>query len=96
MKLEFANTPAEILPVLKQQLESFGARVIFDTPFSGRVDSIAGKLHFVHTGQTLTISLLEDQSHFAPALLLGGIKQMVGEALELVQQSKLQAMRAHA
>ena len=71
MKLEFANTPTEVLPVLKQQLESFGAKVVFETPFSGRVDSIAGKLHFVHAGQTLTISLGEDQGHFTPALLVG-------------------------
>lgn len=96
MKLEFANTPTEVLPVLKQQLESFGAKVVFETPFSGRVDSIAGKLHFVHAGQTLTISLGEDEGHFTPALLVGGIKQMVGEALEIVQQAKLQTMRASA
>lgn len=83
MKLAFPNTPLEVLPILKRQLEQFGAKVHFETETSGHVDSIAGRLAFEHANRVLTIRVVNDQGHFAPALLLGGIKQTVQEACEL-------------
>jgi hypothetical protein len=83
VKLEFPNTPRSVLPILKTQLEQFGARVHFQSETRGHVESIAGKLEFEHVGQQLSIWVCEDKGHFTPALLMGGIKQMVSEAREL-------------
>jgi len=91
MKLQFPNTPKSILPVLKREMEKFGATVHFETETSGHVDSIAGKLGFHHDGHTLTISVLEDAGHFAPNLLIGGIKQTVSEACELLRLGEAHA-----
>jgi hypothetical protein len=84
MKFEFPNTPVSTLPILAKQLEAFGAKVTFTTPTHGTVDSIAGRLGFTHSpANILTIWVAEDAGHFAPRLLVGGIKQMVGEAREI-------------
>ena len=83
MKLEFPNTPLEVLPILKRQLEQFGAQVRFLSETHGVVESIAGELAFEHSGRLLTISVVKEHGHFSRALLIGGIKQMVSEAREL-------------
>lgn len=93
MKLEFQNTPREVLPILKRQLEEFGAQVHFLGPNHGVVESIAGELAFEYSERVLTISVTKELGHFSPQLLLGGIKQMVSEACEMTQR-KTQAATA--
>jgi hypothetical protein len=79
----------EALPVLKRQLEEFGARVHFESETTGRVDSVSGSLAFIHDRHALTVTVIEDRGHFPRALMIGGIRQTVAEAQEIVQ-------RAHA
>lgn len=86
MKLEFPDTPRAVLPILKLQLENFGAIVHFQTRSRGTVDSIAGQLEFQHSGRKLTIRVVKENGHFAKNLLTGGIKQMVSEAREIVMK----------
>jgi hypothetical protein len=88
MTLEFPNVPAQVLPVLKGQLEAFGAKVHFETPSSGHVDSIAGRLRFSHHGEILTVEVVQEHGHFPGAMLIGGMRQTVEEACELVRLGK--------
>lgn len=90
MKFDFPNTPLEALPILKKQLESFGAHVHFETPVTGRVHSIAGQLAFEHQDGTLSIRVVKEEGHFTRGLLIGGIRQMVQEACELVRLGRAQ------
>ena len=86
MKVEFQNTPHEVLPILKRQLEEFGAEVRFLSANHGVVESVAGELAFEYSERVLTISVTKELGHFSPQLLIGGIKHMVSEAREMVQQ----------
>ena len=86
MKFEFPNTSRKVLPILKRQLEQFGATVHFDTRRRGRVESIAGDLTFEHVGGTLTIRVVKQNGHFTDGLLTGGIRQMVEEAREIAKR----------
>ena len=86
MKVEFQNTPHEVLPILKRQLEEFGAEVRFLSANHGVVESVAGELAFEYSERVLTISVTKELGHFSPQLLIGGIKQMVSDAREMVQQ----------
>jgi hypothetical protein len=94
MKVEIPNTPPEVLPILKRQLEGFGCKVRFLSGTHGIVESIAGELTFDYSGRVLTVSVTKEFGHFSPNLLIGGIKQMVSEAREIVQRGKTQAATA--
>lgn len=88
MKFEFPNVPVQVLPILKRQLESFGARVEFDSPTSGRVNSIAGNLAFSHVADKFTVEIIQEFGHFPRSLLIGGIRQHVEEACEVLRLGK--------
>ena len=94
MKVEIPNTPPEVLPILKSQLEQFGCKVRFLSETHGIVESIAGELTFDYSGRVLTVSVTKEFGHFSPQLLIGGIKQMVSEAREMTQRGKTQAATA--
>jgi hypothetical protein len=86
MKIECKNVPEEALPVIADQLRAFGARVRFSDGWSGVVSSIAGKLLFGYESGTLTVTVIEDAGHFPQAMLIGGIKQTVEEACEIIRR----------
>jgi len=79
----------EAVPILAEQLRAFGARVEFDDSWSGIVVSESGTLFFSHGYGMLVVIVQEDFGHFPKALLIGGIKQTIEEANEIVR-------RAHA
>jgi hypothetical protein len=92
--------PESAMPILQSQLEAFGCRVLVDSGFerpqagrvcqdmTGVIDSPSGKIRFEYRGSTLKVWLIEDKGHFARALLVGGVKQMIGEAVELAKHTK--------
>jgi hypothetical protein len=86
MKIECRNVPEEAMPLIAEQLRAFGARVTFSGGWSGVVASIAGKMQFAYDRGTLTVTVLENAGHFPQALLIGGIKQTVEEACEIVRR----------
>ncbi len=73
------------LPALQkiaEQLRGFGCNVHFDTPESGRVTHDAGALRFSHRDGHLTVEIVQDHAHFPRRLLIGGIRQVIEEAVE--------------
>lgn len=91
MKIECKNVPEEALPLIADQLRAFGARVNFSDQWCGMVVSLAGKLFFNYKDGTLEVSVIEDEGHFPKALLIGGIKQTVEEACEIVRRDRLES-----
>jgi hypothetical protein len=81
------GVPRDVLPLLKEQLEAFGSTVSFETPTSGVLSSVAGKLHFEHRDdETLVVEVIENEGHFPEFLIIGGIRQTVQEAVEIHRQ----------
>ena len=77
------------LEILASQLRGFGAEVVFDGPLSGRIQSVSGEMVFLHDGdEGLTVSLTRDAGHFPLNLLVGGIRQMIEEAVELLRHNE--------
>lgn len=70
-----------VIPVLVEQLESFGATIHEN---EGLVITPAGEMRFDYnlTASTLTIRVTKDHGHFPLSMLIGGIKQIVEEAAE--------------
>jgi len=91
------NISAAVLPLLARQLTAFGCVVTFDTPASGIVQCLAGRLTFTHSPDTkvFSVTITDDAGHFPRALLIGGIKQMIAEAHEAVMRQQ-QASAASA
>lgn len=87
MTIECKNVPAAALPLIAEQLRAFGARVDFRDGWSGIVASQSGKMLFTYWPDTLKVTIIEDAGHFPQALLIGGIKQTVEEACEIVRRS---------
>jgi hypothetical protein len=79
----------EALPILAQQLRAFGARVSFEDQWAGLVMAESGTLFFRYEDHRLHVAIVEDHGHFPKALIIGGIKQTVEEANEIIR-------RAHA
>ena len=79
----------EALPILAEQLRAFGARVSFSNGWSGVVASEAGELFFKYRGGSLTVTVTKDLWHFPRLMLIGGMRQTIEEANEIV-------LRAHA
>jgi len=79
----------EALPILAEQLKGFGSNVLFANCRSGIVASEAGELFFNYAHGRLSVTVTRDLGHFPRLMLIGGIKQTVGEANEIVR-------RAHA
>jgi hypothetical protein len=90
LKIEFQDVPFRALDVLAAELRSVGMVVNFDNESvncgSGSAEGISGRLEFLHVGEHLTVTITEDKGHFPEAMLLGGIRQLVSEAVELVNK----------
>lgn len=82
MKFDFPNTPVEVLPILKAQLERLGAHVALSSPTAGEVHSIAGYLTFEHRDSVLSIRVVREEGPFTKGMLIGGIRQMVEAACD--------------
>ncbi len=88
MTVACPNVTAAILPQLAQQLESHACKVVYgrhpDGVIHGTVESIAGRMTFTldESASVLHVTLTADSGHFPRMLLIGGIKQMVAEAVE--------------
>ena len=89
MKLTLHDVPHEAIQVLAKQMEEFGASVAFDSPSSGSLKSVAGKAVFYHNDGKLTVTITEDKGHFPGRMLIGGIRHMVEEAVELANRNRL-------
>ncbi len=74
------NVSALAVELLKTQLRTFGATVD-----DNRVLSVSGEMEFQLEGSTLKVSVIQDRGHFPQMMLVGGIRQMVQEAVELAQ-----------
>jgi hypothetical protein len=83
MTVIIANVPADVVPILRDQLENFGCTVKFHTPSSGTLESPAGALRFEHKEESLTVELIDNRGHFPKMMIVGGIRQMVQEAIEI-------------
>jgi hypothetical protein len=65
--------------------------VSFETPTKGRVEHIAGNLSFEHSGAILTVVVEHNAGHFPTQLVVGGVKQLVQETVELFVRRSAQA-----
>ncbi len=75
--------PLSALPAIAAELRKHGAKVIFaSTRREGLVVSEAGLLGFDHHDGFLEVTILTDNGHFPPQLLIGGIRQVIEEGIE--------------
>jgi hypothetical protein len=93
MKIECQNVPRRALDVLAAELRKFGMVVDFhdlghgsSLHCLGSAAGISGRLYFSHLGTCLTVTITKNEGHFPPMLLAGGIRQLVSEAVELVNK----------
>jgi hypothetical protein len=70
-------SPAAVA-LLKTQLLGFGAVITDDL-----VVTPSGEMRFRHEGLVLEVVVVKDHGHFPRLLLIGGIRQMIEEAVEL-------------
>jgi hypothetical protein len=77
--------PLSALPAIAEELRKFGVTVEFASETCGFVFIDAGTIHFDHEYGELEIRIVEDLGHFPPKMLIGGIKQLVEEAVEAMQ-----------
>jgi hypothetical protein len=89
------RVPVEVLSILEKELKMFGANVLFDSNRSGVVMSAAGTMSFFHDDHALTITIVEDLGHFPRAMVIGGIKQTVYEAVELYNLRRANAEKCN-
>jgi hypothetical protein len=87
MTQEYNNVNEAALHILADQLVEFGAfvkQIEDDAGVSGSVYSVAGDLSFTwqRAVSRLRVTIAEDAGHFSRALLIGGMRQMVEEAVE--------------
>lgn len=79
----------EALPLLGEQMEKHGASlqlVTLGDRVAGSGDCASGRFIFRYENERLTIKLLENHNHFPAAMLIGGLRQMAEEAMELVNK----------
>lgn len=81
--------PPAVLPRIADQLRVCGCKVIFLTDTEGMVVSIAGKIGFNHDGKVLRIGIIENAGHFSRSMLIGGIRQVIEEAVESHQAASM-------
>ncbi len=77
----------EALPILAEQLKGFGCDVLFANRWSGIGASEAGEFVFKYRSGRLTVTVTKDFGHFPRLMLIGGIKQTIGEANEIVRRA---------
>jgi hypothetical protein len=78
------NFPAAALPVLAEELRTFGAEILFESDGRhGELNHFSGRLQWEHlTGDVLMVAVIEQSGHFPVAMLIGGIRQTCQEAAE--------------
>jgi hypothetical protein len=80
-----SDVPARAVGILENQLNMYGCRVLWNSEHSGVIESSAGRLTFSYKGGALAVSLIRC-SVFPRPMLVGGIRQMVEEAIELAKR----------
>jgi hypothetical protein len=85
------GVPSKALPMLARTLEEYGAKVAFESETKGMVEHDAGRLSFEHSGVILTVVVEHNAGHFPTMLLVGGVKQLVSETVELLLRRRAQA-----
>ena len=80
------DVPAQALPLMAQQLSEYGAEVEFTGNGQGMITSIAGTLAFRLQAGRFDVKLLGTAGHFSEAILLGGARQFVQEAVERLKR----------
>jgi hypothetical protein len=90
MIIQCRNVPVSAVPVLAAQLAEYGAAITFDPSntervISGSIEHVSGSMRFLHMDNRLIVELVKDSGHFPRLLLIGGIKQLVREAVEMLQ-----------
>ena len=88
IELTCPNVPAAALPLLISQMESYGARCTVDSDGSGTLEHSSGSLCFEHRGNALVVWVTKNSGHFPDRLIVGGIRQAIEEAVELVLGGK--------
>jgi hypothetical protein len=86
-ELRHENVPAEAVLVLARQLEALGARVAFEAELAGVCHHPSGTMRFTHVGDMLLIEVLDHKGHFPDKMVIGGIRQMIEEAVQMVKRS---------
>lgn len=71
--------------MLAEQLRGFGVEVWFDAPHAGELICLSGKMLFYHDGEKLTLEIVQNEGHFTRAILIGGMRQLIEEAAELIR-----------
>jgi hypothetical protein len=82
------DVPHQALPLMADQLRGFGVKVDFEDHARGAGSCIAGRFEFTHRESELHIKVTQDHGHFPRLMLIGGIRQFVREACELVQREQ--------
>jgi len=88
MIVNYPNVPVAAIPLLAGQLRDHGALVRFDeqNPGSGLVRHESGTFSFTHRADlVLSVTILHTAGHFPRLMLIGGIRQLVEEAIERLQ-----------
>ena len=96
MIVNYLNVPVAAIPLLAGQLRDHGALVRFDeqNPGSGLVRHESGTFSFTHGPDlVLSVTILHNAGHFPRLILIGGIRQLVEEAIERLQ-ADAQAVRS--
>jgi len=88
--------PLSALEAIAAELRKFGVQVVFITPNDGEAISIAGRLEFWHDGETLHVRVLQDLGHFSRSMLIGGMRQLVQEAVEALQGHEIESLTVPA
>lgn len=86
MEIKVPNVPAAALPVLYRQLEAFGSTIVLHDNAKGICEHPSGTMHFELTGDVLTVRVIKDAGHFPKFMMLGGIRQTILEAVEMVER----------
>lgn len=81
------NVPEAAVSLMAEQLTGFGADVeLFEG--GGKVHSVSGVLAFRLNKGTFAVRVERNEGHFSDAMLLGGVRQFVEEAIERVRRSE--------
>jgi hypothetical protein len=85
----FENVPRAAVDSIMHTLAEHGvASALFDdgeSEMCGGFQSEAGAGIFAHDGKRLTVTITRDNGHFSRLMIKGGLRQLVGEAIEAQQ-----------
>ena len=85
MTIRVANVPARAVDVLITELEKHGVKFAMVNAYRGAAMSEAGTALFSWEDEVLTVTVTRNEGHFSERMLRGGLKQLVGEAVEGLQ-----------